>query len=360
MYLYNIKKKRLLEKRERGEGGKMVYGVLHKLRHPRHSAVQSLSALYLALLNTHRQHISRPYIPPLFLPPHWLPSLPPIWAAFYVPSLSLSLFLSPALAFSIFFHMCCACVCICAVTSISLFSFDAFYYSPLIPSIFCSSSSASASPIFYFVLARVAFISTSLAHTGARVLYVEPWKVGSPSLSFPLIYLTGRMYTQSQKAPERKRTSKRSKTDSNAENSNCVDTDIPPPSFFLFSPSLFTLLHTTPNYVCALSVWLFYLSLLWSIELGWSLLHEETNKSYSLSYSIESWSYWTFELNSLSVFSGAPFWLANRFVYCIFQWPKCLTVLEKLRAGAITMNGRDETFTFIDFGINKRRVFSNQ
>ncbi len=59
MYLYNKAEERQLEKREeretRREGGKMVYGVLHKLRHPRHSAVQSLSALYLALLNTHKK-----------------------------------------------------------------------------------------------------------------------------------------------------------------------------------------------------------------------------------------------------------------------------------------------------------------
>ena len=160
----------------------MVYGVLHKLRHPRHSLrADSLT------------HISRPYIPSLLIG-----SLPtPIWTRPFMSPLSWA----PRI-YSLSLTCACVCVCICAVTSISPFSFGAFYYSPLIRPFFlflfffCS---------IYFVLARVSFISTSLADTrpqskllGSPLSFIPLFSTGTHSM-----YIVG--YTQSQKKREKKR-----------------------------------------------------------------------------------------------------------------------------------------------------------
>ena len=121
----------------------MVYGVLHKLRHPRHSLrADSLT------------HISRPYIPSLLIG-----SLPtPIWTRPFMSPLSWA----PRI-YSLSLTCACVCVCICAVTSISPFSFGAFYYSPLIRPFFFSFSSSSVPSILY-LLVSLLFLPLSQTH----------------------------------------------------------------------------------------------------------------------------------------------------------------------------------------------------
>ena len=123
--------------------GEMVYGVLHKLRHPRHSLrADSLT------------HISRPYIPSLLIG-----SLPtPIWTRPFMSPLSWA----PRI-YSLSLTCACVCVCICAVTSISPFSFGAFYYSPLIRPFFLFLSSSSVPSILY-LLVSLLFLPLSQTH----------------------------------------------------------------------------------------------------------------------------------------------------------------------------------------------------
>ena len=159
----------------------MVYGVLHKLRHPRHSLrADSLT------------HISRPYIPSLLIG-----SLPtPIWTRPFMSPLSWA----PRI-----YSLSLSHVRVCVF--VQLLPFPRFHSAPfIIPPLyvhfflflffFCS---------IYFVLARVSFISTSLADTrpqskllGSPLSFIPLFSTGTHSM-----YIVG--YTQSQKKSEKKR-----------------------------------------------------------------------------------------------------------------------------------------------------------
>ena len=119
----------------------MVYGVLHKLRHPRHSLrADSLT------------HISRPYIPSLLIG-----SLPtPIWTRPFMSPLSWA----PRI-YSL--SLTCACVCVCVF--VQLLPFPRFHSAPfIIPPLYVHFFSLSllllfhlfctCSCLFYFYLSR--------------------------------------------------------------------------------------------------------------------------------------------------------------------------------------------------------------
>ena len=160
----------------------MVYGVLHKLRHPRHSLrADSLT------------HISRPYIPSLLIG-----SLPtPIWTRPFMSPLSWA----PRI-YSLSLSHVRVCVYLCSYFHFPVFIRRLLLFPPY-TSIFFLSLFFFCS--IYFVLARVSFISTSLADTrpqskllGSPLSFIPLFSTGTHSM-----YIVG--YTQSQKKREKKR-----------------------------------------------------------------------------------------------------------------------------------------------------------
>ena len=121
----------------------MVYGVLHKLRHPRHSLrADSLT------------HISRPYIPSLLIG-----SLPtPIWTRPFMSPLSWA----PRI-YSL--SLTCACVCVCVF--VQLLPFPRFHSAPfIIPPLYVHffSFSSSSVPSILYLLVSLLFLPLSQTH----------------------------------------------------------------------------------------------------------------------------------------------------------------------------------------------------